>query len=322
MPAPKDPIKYAEYCRKISESNKRRSPESYQKPTLKGVPRSDETKRKISEGQIGKKRPGYIDTLSPETRLKLSLATKGKKRTEENCRNISEGLSGRTFTDEHRQNIRLSKLGKPSNRKGVKLSDETKKKLGDSAWTQKPELKEKRDAMYKKRSENPEWVKNHDDASQRISQDPDWKMNHKTAMRKRAKDYNWRLKNVESHIGGFWIGEVRYYDGPQYCEKFNADFKKRCRAYWNYTCMLCGVHESQHITKTKGRLRALTVHHVHYDKDMCCNGSPRDVVTLCGSCNVKVNNNRKHWERYFTDLIYSQSASGKCYFEPEEMDEE
>ena len=117
------------------------------------------------------------------------------------------------------------------------------------------------------------------------------------------------------------MGNARYYDGPQYCEKFNVDFKERCRAYWNYTCVKCGKHESQHITKN-GKLRNLTVHHVHYDKKMCCNGSPRDVVALCGSCNIKVNTNRDYWEKYFTNLIYIRDPSGKCYFEPEEMNEE
>ena len=269
------------------------------------------------------KRPGYIDTLSKETRLKLSLANKGLTRSADTRRKISESHQGKQFSDEHKHNISLAKLGKTSPRKGVTLSEETKEKLRQSAaWMRDPANKEKRDAMYKKRSQNPEWIANQDAASKKISQDPTWKKNHKSAMRIRAKNYDIRLKNVESHIGGFWIGNIRYYDGPQYCEKFNTDFKNRCRAYWNYTCMLCGVHESQHITKTKGNQRHLTVHHVHYDKKMCCNGSPRDVVPLCGSCNVKVNTNRKHWEKYFTDLIYSQSPSGKCYFEPEEMDEE
>jgi hypothetical protein len=253
----------------------------------------------------------------------MSEVTKNIPRTQITKDRIRAAREGKHLSEVSKQKIRDSKKGKPSPRKGVTLSEETKEKLRLSAeWMRDPANKEKRDAMYQKRSQNPDWIANQDAASKKISQDPTWKQNHKKAMRKRAKDYNWRLKNVESHIGGFWMGEVRYYDGPQYCEKFNPDFKKRCRAYWNYTCMLCGVHESQHITKTKGQHRHLTVHHVHYDKKMCCNGSPRDVVPLCGSCNIKVNTDRKHWEKYFTDLIYSQSATGKCYFEPEEMDEE
>lgn len=291
-------------------------------PSLKGIPRSVEVKQKISTAQIGKKRPGYNDRLSPEARLKLSLANKGVKRTEEVRKKIRNARLGKHLSEETKRKVSEAKKGKPSCRKGVVLSEETKEKCRKSAWMTDPSRKVERNAMYQKRSQNPDWKKKHDETCQRIAQDPTWKKNHKSAMRIRAKDYNWRLKNVESHIGGFWIGNIRYYDGPQYCEKFNPDFKERCRAYWNYTCMLCGKHESQHITKTKGRLRNLTVHHVHYDKEMCCNGSPRDVVPLCGSCNIKANTNRKHWEKYFTDLIYSQSASGKCYFEPEEMDEE
>jgi len=132
MPAPKDPIKYAEYCRKISEGHKNRSTESYQKPTLKGKPRTEEDRKKISEGQLGKKRPGYIDTLSQETRLKLSLATKGKKRSEENCRKISEARMGKHLSEETTRRVSEAKKGTPSCRKGATLSDETKAKLRES----------------------------------------------------------------------------------------------------------------------------------------------------------------------------------------------
>lgn len=267
MGVPKDPEKYAAYCKHMSDIKK-------------GIPKSQTTIEKMRNAHLGKQ-----------------------------------------FSEEHRNNIRASKMGTPSPRKGATLSEETKKRLRNSSWMKDPNRKHLRDEMYQKRSQNLEWKKNHDDASKILAQDPTWKQNHKSAMRKRAKNYDIRLKNVESHIGGFWVGNVRYYEVQQYCEKFTPDFKKRCRAYWNYTCMKCGKHESQHITK-RGKQRALTVHHVHYDKDMCCNGSPRDVVPLCGSCNVKVNTNRKYWEKYFTDLIYSRNPNGKCYFEPEEMDEE
>jgi hypothetical protein len=69
----------------------------------------------------------------------------------------------------------------------------------------------------------------------------------------------------------WWYGNVNYYD-KKYCEKFNSEFRERVRAYWEYRCFECGEHQ---------RVKKLSVHHVHYDKKMCCNGSPHDVVPLC-----------------------------------------
>jgi len=117
---------------------------------------------------------------------------------------------------------------------------------------------------------------------------------------------------VESWVGGFWYGNVKYSTRPQYCEKFNDDFKERCRAYWNWECVVCGIPESED--------KRLSVHHVHYDKKMCCNGSPKDVVSLCHSCHTATNFNRDKWKEQFTKLIY-EDHNGKSYLTKEEYSE-
>lgn len=120
------------------------------------------------------------------------------------------------------------------------------------------------------------------------------------------------LRKIEGRIGGFWYGNVKYWyaDSPQYCEKFNAEFKERVRAYWNYVCFECGTPQNG---------KKLGVHHIHYDKKMCCNGSPQDVVPLCRVCHFKTNYNRDYWEDHFTDLLYAYDPEGKCFFTKEEM---
>lgn len=53
--------------------------------------------------------------VSAETKLKLSMARRGKKlppRTEEHCRKLSEALTGREFSEEHCRHISESKRGK------------------------------------------------------------------------------------------------------------------------------------------------------------------------------------------------------------------
>ena len=36
--------------------------------------------------------------------------------------------------------------------------------------------------------------------------------------------------------------------------------------------------------------------HINYDKQNC---NPKNLITLCHSCNSKVNKNRKYWTNYF-----------------------
>lgn len=120
------------------------------------------------------------------------------------------------------------------------------------------------------------------------------------------------IEQREKFVGGFWYGSVKYDSDVKYCEKFNFDFKERVRAYWGYKCFECGKPQSK---------KRLSVHHVHYDKRMCCNGSPRDVVPLCVSCHNKTNYNREYWENHFTELLYAYSQDGKCFFTKKEMKE-
>ena len=268
MPAPKDPVKYAEYCKKISDANRRRSKESYDKVgfALRGKSRSEETRLRISTGQMGKKRPGYIDRLSEETRKRLSDANKGKHRSEENRRKISDGHKGKPKSEEHKKKISESKIGSPSPRKGAILSDETKEKLRD-----------KRIGM---------------------------KASGET-----------RLKMSETRIGGFWYGNVIYDPEPQYCEKFDQEFRERVRAFFGYTCQFpgCGHH-------WRPGEKRLAVHHINYRKDACCNEMVKRLfVPVCpGACHAKTNNNRKEWEEYFTEFLMRE-YDGECYLSKEQL---
>jgi hypothetical protein len=118
-----------------------------------------------------------------------------------------------------------------------------------------------------------------------------------------------KLKMSESGIGGFWYGNIRYYDNP-YCEKWTAELRERVRAYFNYTCFECGTPQNG---------RKLNVHHIHYNKKTCCDGSPHDMVPLCPECHTKTNFNRDYWEDHFVELLYAGNPEGKCFFTREEM---
>lgn len=82
---------------------------------------SEETKKKISEGNKGK-------IMSKEARRKMSESHKGKKgtpHTEESKKKISEGNKGKTQSDETKKKI-------SEGHKGKILSEETKRKMSES----------------------------------------------------------------------------------------------------------------------------------------------------------------------------------------------
>lgn len=81
---------------KDSEETKRKKSESH-KGLLKG-PMSETTKLKQSLAHKGKK-------MSEETKNKISLAGKGKKMSEETCKNISNSLKGKPKSEEHKLKI-------------------------------------------------------------------------------------------------------------------------------------------------------------------------------------------------------------------------
>ena len=103
MPAPKDPIKYAEWIKKCSEARMGKHP-------------------------------------SEETRLKTSASLKGRTKSKDHIRKVSEALKGRKLSPlalqknieshknpskETRKKLRIANLGKHP-------SEETKKKMSDS----------------------------------------------------------------------------------------------------------------------------------------------------------------------------------------------
>jgi hypothetical protein len=98
-----------------------------------------------------------------------------------------------------------------------------------------------------------------------------------------------------------------------YCEKFNRGFKTRVRAFFGYSCAICGRKQEDDIAG-----QSLHVHHINYKKDACCN--PESIplfITLCSHCHGKVHYDREYWNAHFQSII-EQKYEGKCYFTKEE----
>ena len=225
---------------------------------------------------------------SEETRKKMSAAHKGVPRSEYECKQISIGKLGHTVSEDTKRKISVANSGKYHSEEWIKKAQASRMKTINTQ-----EHKTKFKEAMRKRFSRPTERKKFSDAAAKNQQDPIY-----------------RGKVAQAKGNGFWYGAVRYYDDVMYCEKFNTEFKERVREYRGRVCFECGSPEN-------GTKHA--VHHVHYDKKMCCNGSPQDVVPLCRSCHTKTNTNRDYWEDHFTELIYKMDINGKCFLTREEM---
>lgn len=97
-----------------------------------------------------------------------------------------------------------------------------------------------------------------------------------------------------------WLGGLSF---EPYCQKFNNELRERVRLFFDNKCFLCGEPQNG---------RKLSVHHVNYDKMVCCNDVKPLFIPLCMSCHFKTNHNRAHWEKYFTDKLMDE-YDGVCY---------
>ena len=75
--------------------------------------------------------------------------------------------------------------------------------------------------------------------------------------------------------------------GKKSFEPYSIDWtrtlRRSIRERDHYICQLCQSYGN-------------TAHHIDYDKKNC---DPKNLITLCRSCNSKVNFNRKYWTKYF-----------------------
>lgn len=78
-----------------------------------------------------------------------------------------------------------------------------------------------------------------------------------------------------------------------YDKKFNIRFKKAIRKRDNQICLMCGVHREKLPI-------ALCVHHINYNKLLTI---PENCCSLCRSCNILANKNRKHWTKFFQSIL-------------------
>lgn len=107
-----------------------------------------------------------------------------------------------------------------------------------------------------------------------------------------------------------WQGGLSF---EPYCPKFNEDLKRRVRAYFENRCILCGMTAEENSEN-------LSVHHVTYDKMICCNGKPVQFAALCHGHHTTTNYDRPRWEAILHRII-DEIYGGRSYYTKNEWKE-
>ncbi len=227
---------------------------------------SQEFKEKMRELHIGKESPRKGKYHTIESRNKMSMSHKGKALSIKTRQKMSES-NDRRYLGKHLLEETKKKIS--DKLKGNCPSEETRIKYGIKTrerWAN-PEYKNKISVKHKVRLSNPEY-------RERVS----------LAMRRSAK---------RGDKASAWRGGLSFIP---YTQEFNKQLKDIIRNRDNHKCQLCGMPEIENC-------KALTVHHIDYDKK---NSSQHNLISLCVSCNTKVNTNRAYWSMYFRKFLQSK----------------
>lgn len=99
-------------------------------------------------------------------------------------------------------------------------------------------------------------------------------------------------RRLEAHHA--WKGGVSF---EPYTIEFTKKLKFEIRTRDDFRCKICDKSEEQELSDLK---KVLTVHHIDYNKYNC---DKMNLITLCGSCNSKVNFNREHWTNKLQEVV-------------------
>ena len=246
----------------------------------------EEWKRKIAEGLKNKPKEW----------------TKDPAKREEWLKNLSESHKDFHPTEETRVKLSESHKGERGSMYGRRGKDHPAfGRCGEKNW------------MFGRTGEkNPMFGKHHTEESRRKMVEGRTGEKNPNFGKPRSEETKKKIGKANSvYIGEMasnWKGGISF---EPYCVKFNEEFRRRVRAFFGNECVEC--HKT---VEENGQ--NMIVHHVNYDKMMCCNDVKPLFVTVCRSHNAVANFNREYWQEHFT-LIINEKYGGKCYCSKEEM---
>lgn len=246
---------------------------------------------------------------SEATKARISAAKSGKPQSPKLiAHRFVEGQppwnKGKSTPVEVRKKLSEANKGQVPWNKGKKVSDEVRKKLSEahrgipSPKRGKPGKKHTKESR-EKISASLQGITRSEETRAKIS--AAMKGNTHFAGHKHTKET--KKKNSEAHQGEkhwAWRGGISF---EPYCPKFNNAKKEAVRAKFGRTCFYCGLPESENKSKS-GKVRKLSVHHVHYAKDEGCNGEMMVLLPLCIQCHAKTTSgDRLAWMQKLSEKL-------------------
>ena len=148
-----------------------------------------------------------------------------------------------------------------------------------------PTIRDRMSSSMKKHYEdNPEHKERQRSATKkRYETDPNLREHHSIIMKKHRKDNpttdetRQRSSAAQQHIP--YDEWESFACEKKYCPKFDEVCREANRAKYNHECFICGLPQSENLTKT-GKFRKLSVHHVDMDKAQGCDSNWK-LVPLC-----------------------------------------
>jgi hypothetical protein len=108
----------------------------------------------------------------------------------------------------------------------------------------------------------------------------------------------WQSINMSLEKNHEWRGGISFIP---YCPLFDMLRKLAVRVFFGYTCIICGKHESENITK-RGQ-EALSIHHVDHDPEQGCNGKPFNLVPMCRACHAGELHHAEEYRTYINKTL-------------------
>ena len=107
---------------------------------------------------------------------------------------------------------------------------------------------------------------------------------------------NSKFKNKMRKIRSLQMGGTGIpYENTKYGSDFIEDLRSEIRKRDNYTCQNCNMTEEESLIVWG---EVLHVHHIDYNKK---NNQKCNLISLCISCHMKTNFNRKYWKSIFQE---------------------
>lgn len=201
------------------------------------------------------------------------------KHSEETKRKISITSKGRKHSKETIKKMSEIKNGSKNPMYGKHHSEEHKRKIGLKSIGRKPMLGKKHSEETKEKMSK---------SNTRYWSGKQFSKDHK----RKLSDSHKGKQSGEKNPG--WQGGKSF---EPYSLDWTKTLKLAIRQRDKFTCQKCGITEEEHIKKFR---EVLSVNHIDFNKKNC---DPKNLNTLCRSCNASINYNREYWTKHFQEKI-------------------